>query len=82
MRARMGLNPLRTNLATCPPPRGHRKMDKAANVMCTWTMKTVLMAALVVAAACGGVLLGLGAQVLGQTAANQPERGQRVAHSE
>jgi len=60
----------------------HRKMDKGANVMCTWTMKTVLMGALVVVAACGGVLLGLGAQVLGQTAVNQPERGERVAHSE
>lgn len=43
-------------------------MDKAKNVMCNWRMKTVLTAALVLVAACGGILLGLAAPVLGQGA--------------
>jgi hypothetical protein len=48
----------------------------------SWTMKTMLTAALVVIAACGGILLGLTAPVLGQSAADRSETRELARHFE
>jgi hypothetical protein len=57
-------------------------MDKAKNVVWNLEMKAMLTAALVVMAACAGILLGLTAPVLGQSAADRSETRQLARHFE